>query len=67
MVTRVMVQHRDTKAYLDGNDQWISTDESARLFDTSLQALRFCVEKKLRNTEVVVCFPDDRIVRFPLA
>jgi hypothetical protein len=58
METNIVVQHRETKCFLSEENAWNNTASLARRFKNSLEALRFCVSKGLRNIDVVVNFPD---------
>ena len=61
---KIMVQHRHTKAYVVGDDKWSGSALLARAFESPYHALHFCVEKELRDTDVVFRLADNREVRF---
>jgi hypothetical protein len=64
---KIVVQDRRTNAFLMGDASWIRHMDSARRFETSLEALRFCVERKLKNMDVLVCYPGTKTnLRLPL-
>ena len=39
-----------------GEMQWVQRMEHARTFPTSLEALRFCVNRELADMDLLVCF-----------
>ena len=64
---RIVVQDRRTNAYLTGETKWIREMDAARRFDTSLAALRFCVQRKLKHMDMLVCYSDGKPkLRVPL-
>lgn len=64
---RIVVQDRRTNAYLSGDAQWIRQMDAARRFNTSLEALRFCVERQLKNMDMLVCYSGAKTnLRLPL-
>jgi hypothetical protein len=64
---KIVVQNRKTNAFLTQDAKWVQRFESARQFTTSLEALRFCADRQLRETDMVVCFPGARSnMRVPL-
>ena len=64
MKTQIVVQHRRTKAYLRDDNKWTGSALFARLFETPYQALHFCVDKEMEETDIIFRFPDSREVRF---
>ena len=64
---RIVVQDRRTNAYLTGETNWIYQIDAARRFNTSLEALRFCAQRKLKHMDMLVCYPDGKAkLRVPL-
>jgi len=64
---RIVVQDRRTNAYLNGETNWIRQIDTARRFNTSLEALRFCVQRKLKHMDMLVCYADGKPkLRVPL-
>ncbi len=64
---RIVVQDRRTNAYLTGEAKWIRQMDAARKFSTSLEALRYCVERELKNIDMLVCYPGAKTnLRLPL-
>ena len=52
----ILVQDRRTNAFLMGDAQWVKRLDYARRFATSIEALRFCVERELKGMDVLVCY-----------
>ncbi len=64
---KILVQDRQTNAFLTGDKRWVRQLDYARTFSTSLEALRFCVDTKLTNMDVLVCYPGTKSnLRLPL-
>ena len=64
---RIVVQDRRTNAYLTGETSWIRQIDGARRFDTSLEALRFCVQRKLKHMDMLVSYSNGKPkLRVPL-
>jgi hypothetical protein len=64
---KTVVQHRRTNAFLGADGKWIRRIDHARAFATSLEALRFCVERQLKEVDMLVCYPGSRSnLRLPL-
>jgi hypothetical protein len=64
---KIVVQNRKTNAFLTQDAKWVQRFESARQFTTSLEALRFCADRQLRETDMLVCYPGARSnMRVPL-
>lgn len=64
---RILVQDRRTNAFLTRDAKWAKQLDYARPFPTSIDALRFCVERELRDMDVLVCYPGHRnSLRLPL-
>ena len=65
---KIVVQNRKTNAFLTEDAKWVKHVDCARGFATSLEALRFCAERDLRETDMLVCFsgaaPDLRVPLF---
>jgi hypothetical protein len=66
MKRKILVQHRQTKTYISNGEQhqWTDCAGMARLFETPYHALHFCVEREVKNANVVFCSLDGREVRF---
>ena len=60
MKTKIIVQHRQTRAYVSRGDQhqWTNHALLARLFETPYHALHFCVDRDVQNADVVFRSPD---------
>ena len=64
---RILVQDRRTNAFLTNEAKWVKQLDYARRFTTSLEALRFCVERELKHMDVLVCYPGHKTnLRLPL-
>lgn len=64
---KIVVQNRKTNAFLTADARWVRHFDYARRFTTSLEALRFCAERELRDADMLVCFPGARSnMRVPL-
>jgi hypothetical protein len=64
---KILVQDRQTNAFLTGDKRWVRQLDYARTFSTSIEALRFCVDTKLTNMDVLVCYPGTKSnLRLPL-
>lgn len=64
---KILVQNRRTNAFLMGETQWVKQMDHARTFPTSLEALRFCVNRQLEDMDLLVCFNGRRNdLRLPL-
>jgi hypothetical protein len=64
---RIVVQHRKTNAFLTQDAKWARRLDDARQFRTSIEALRFCADRELRETDMLVCFPGQKAnLRLPL-
>lgn len=57
---KIVVQNRKTNAFLTADSRWLPQFDYARKFTTSIEALRFCVERELRDTDMLVCFHGQR-------
>ncbi len=64
---RILVQDRRTNAFLTHDTKWAKQLDGARLFSTSLDALRFCVERGLKGMDLLVCYSGQKSnLRLPL-
>lgn len=64
---KILILDRQTNAFLTGDKRWVRQLDYARTFSTSLEALRFCVDTKLTNMDVLVCYPGTKTnLRLPL-
>jgi hypothetical protein len=57
---KIVVQNRRTNAFLTQDSKWVRRLDDARHFATSLEALRFCAERELREMDMLVCYPGMR-------
>jgi hypothetical protein len=66
MKTKILVQHHQTRTYISDGEQhqWTDCAGMARLFETPSHALHFCVERNVKNANVVFRSHDGREVRF---
>ena len=54
MKSKIIVRHSRTRAYIGREDQrWTDNAIMARLFETTYHALYFCVDKKLKNVNIL--------------
>ena len=63
---RILVQDRRTNAFLTNDTKWVKQLDYARRFSTSLDALRFCVQRDLKGMDLLVCYSDQKNLRLPL-
>jgi hypothetical protein len=64
---KILVQDRKTNAFLTADKRWVRHLDYACSFTTSLDALRFCVEKNLTQMDMLVCYPGAKDnLRLPL-
>jgi hypothetical protein len=64
---KILVQDRQTNAFLTRDKRWVRQLDYACTFSTSLEALRFCHDTKLTNMDVLVCYPGTKTnLRLPL-
>jgi hypothetical protein len=64
---KIVVQNRRTNKFLTQDAKWVRQYDYARAFATSLEALRFCADQKLQDTDMLICFPGARAnLRVPL-
>jgi hypothetical protein len=64
---KIVVLDRSTNAFLTADRRWVRHVDGARAFNTSLDALRYCVESKLTKMDLLVCYPGNRSnLRLPL-
>jgi hypothetical protein len=64
---RILVQDRRTNAFLTQDSKWVKQLDYARPFPTSLDALRYCVERDLRGMDMLVWYPGQKTnLRVPL-
>ena len=63
----ILVQDRRTNAFLMGDAKWVKQSDHARRFATSIEALRFCVERQLKGMDMLVCYSGPKTnLRLPL-
>jgi hypothetical protein len=64
---KIVVQNRKTNAFLTQDAKWVRRLDDARHFTTSIEALRFCADRELRDMDMLVCFPGAKAnLRLPL-
>jgi hypothetical protein len=63
---KIVVQNRKTNAFLAQDAKWVRHLDYAKPFSTSIEALRFCAERELRETDMLVCHPEMKNLRVPL-
>jgi hypothetical protein len=64
---KIVVQNRKTNAFLTHEAKWVRRLDDARHFATSIEALRFCADRELHDTDMLVCFPGAKSnLRLPL-
>ena len=66
MESKIILQHRQTRAYVSAGDrpQWTEHAILARPFKTPYHALHFCVDRDVQNADVIFRSPDGREERF---
>jgi hypothetical protein len=65
---KIFVQHCDSKLFLRDAEGWTAQVDEARDFETSLNALAYCLQNRLRHAQIVVRFegPGSQDVIVPL-
>lgn len=64
---RIVVQDRRTSSFLAQDSRWVKQLDHARVFATSLEALRFCAGHNLTQMDLLVCHSGARTnLRMPL-
>ena len=66
MESKIIVQHRGTRAYISRENQqrWTHHALMARLFDTPYHALYFCVDEEIQNADILFRSPDGQEERY---
>jgi len=66
MESKIIVQHRGTRAYISRGEQyeWTHHAVMARLFETPYHALYFCVDKDVQNADILFRSPNGQEERF---
>jgi hypothetical protein len=54
----VVIQHSSTQLFLAAHEQWVSEVEQAQTFLSTFDALNHCYAAKLRDSQVVIVFPN---------
>ena len=57
---RIVVQNHRTKCYLCDDNGWSENATQAKAFESSIVALRYCVDQRMADTQIVVFFGDRR-------
>lgn len=50
----ISIQHRETRKFLRGVDEWVDDRNDARVFSTSIEAYRLCAELSLDRVIILV-------------
>jgi hypothetical protein len=53
---QILIQDRQTRLFFGLDEGWTISPDSARNFETSLNAIVYCMEKGLAQAQVVVKF-----------
>jgi hypothetical protein len=51
---KVVIQHRRTLQYWKSPDLWIDDVEGAESFDSSVYAYDLCLQKRIKDTQIVL-------------
>jgi hypothetical protein len=57
---KIVVQHLRTKQFLGDGNGWVESAGTAKAFGSSIGALRYCVNERVRDAQIVVYFADKR-------
>jgi len=57
----ILLQNKETLSYVTGLSTWTSDHAKARLFGTGIEALFFCLNRRLRNMQILGEFVDPRL------
>jgi hypothetical protein len=53
---KIFVQHCESKLFLRDGEGWTPQADEARDFETSLNALAFCLQSRMNHAQIVVRF-----------
>jgi hypothetical protein len=53
---KIFVQHCESKLFLRDGEGWTAQPDDARNFETSLNALAFCLQSRMNHAQIVVRF-----------
>lgn len=57
----ILLQNKRTLSYVEGLSDWTTEREKARVFGTGLEALFFCFNRHIANTQILGEFLDARM------
>jgi hypothetical protein len=57
----ILVQHEKAKLFLAGTNEWTARRECAVNFSTSLEALQYCLEHRLREIVLLFCYQNSKL------
>jgi hypothetical protein len=65
---RVLIQQAGTGLYFKGPRQWVADKSTANSFNTSTEAVEFCLRQGLEGVQILLSFPDPQydIVMMPM-
>jgi hypothetical protein len=58
---KILLQNKRTLDFLEGTTEWTPDPEKARVFETGLEAILFCLNHHIENTQILGEFRDERI------
>ncbi len=59
MTAKILIQRLGAEpAFFSLPDQWVTDRETARDFETTIAAIKFCEDHKLQNVQVLMDFGD---------
>lgn len=58
---RILLQNRTTLHYVESVDEWTAYVDDARVFGTGLEAITFCLNHQITNTQILGKFTDPRM------
>jgi len=67
MESKIIVQHRGTRAYInceEDQQRWTHHAVRARLFESPYHALYFCVDKDVKNADILFRYSNGQEKRF---
>jgi hypothetical protein len=50
---KVVVQHLESEQFLGANDAWVVSKADARSFKNSVEAITFCIERRMRLVRLI--------------
>ena len=57
----ILLQNKSTLRFLDDGSGWTRERAQARIFDSGLEAIFFCLNHKLANMQILGAFADRRM------